>query len=93
LLKSVDRWEPLEKLFALAFLCENKMDRGSTVVQAISELFALRNAYVHAKSREINTVYHDNGKVLCQLKPGRFSKLLKSHIVGGSRRPRGYPDS
>ncbi len=50
---SADRFQPLEKFeFALYHISEAILDRGSQQVQAISELFKLRNDFVHPKAFE-----------------------------------------
>ena len=51
---SADRFQPLEKFeFALYHISEKILDRGAPQVQAIAELFKLRNDFVHPKAVEV----------------------------------------
>ena len=65
LLEGLDRLQPLEKLeFAVSSRSGQKLDRGRSETQRIADLFALRNAYVHAKARNVTTTYHRDQRIL-----------------------------
>jgi hypothetical protein len=65
LLEGLDRLQPLEKLdIAVSSRFGQQLDRGRLETQRIADLFALRNAYVHAKARNVTTTYHQDEKIL-----------------------------
>jgi len=63
--KMADRFQPLEKYeFALSFISEKKLDRGSSVVQSVAQLFRIRNEYVHSKSRSKTGDYSKKERII-----------------------------
>jgi hypothetical protein len=59
LLNSIEKFSPIDKFeFLLTTRNPNKkIDRGSILIQSISELIQLRNQYVHPKPNRIETVF------------------------------------